>query len=42
MEPQIAVLKFSGLADTERIAEGKRPPLLVRAAAKLPFSRRKK
>ena len=41
MEPQIAVLKFCGLAAGEQADMEKKPSLIARAASKLPFSRRK-
>ena len=41
MEPQIAVLKFLGLSDTERGIAEKKPPLTRHSASKLPFFRRK-
>ena len=41
MEPQIALLRFLGQTEDERAAEVKKPSLLSRAAARLPFSVRK-
>jgi len=41
MEPQIAVLKFLGLSDTERGIAEKKPLLTRHSASKLPFFRRK-
>ena len=41
MAPQVAVLKFIGLTEAERPQVEKKPSLFSRAAAKMPFSRRK-
>jgi len=40
MEPQIAVLKFIGLPDAERVREAGKPSFFARAASKLPRFRR--
>lgn len=40
MEPQVAVLRFQGLSESQRAAEEKKPRLGARIAAKLRFSKR--